>query len=128
MSTVHKVFVSYQHVEPDQTYRDRFEKLFAYQHSIMISKSVQIGDIDENQPVDTVRRVIRDNYLRDSTVTVVLIGQTSQSFMGGVKIQQEYLSGFTMHIKTVLKLIQTTHVKASLITEVEISGNSRNII
>ena len=77
MSTVHKVFVSYQHVQPDQSYRDKFEKLFSQHYEIMISLSVQIGDIDENQPVDTVRRIIRDEYLRDSTVTVVLIGKTT---------------------------------------------------
>ena len=41
----------------------------------MVSQSVQIGDIDANLKVDTIRRKIRDEYLRDSTVTVVLIGE-----------------------------------------------------
>jgi hypothetical protein len=40
----------------------------------MVSKSVQMGDIDLNIMTDTVRQKIRDEYLRDSTVTVVLIG------------------------------------------------------
>jgi hypothetical protein len=40
----------------------------------MISKSVQIGDIDSNLPTERIRQKIRDEYLRDSTVTVVLIG------------------------------------------------------
>jgi len=40
----------------------------------MVSKSVQIGDIDPNLKTDTIRQKIRDKYLRDSTVTVVLIG------------------------------------------------------
>lgn len=71
--TRHKVFVSYHH-DNDQAYRDRFEKLFAGQHDIMVSKSVQDGDIDENLPAETIRQKIRDEYLRDSTVTVVLIG------------------------------------------------------
>ncbi|MDW3191421.1 MAG: TIR domain-containing protein [Cytophagales bacterium] len=62
MSNRHKVFVSYHH-DNDQAYRD------------MISKSVQIGDIDSNLKVETVRQKIRDEYLRDSTVTVVLIGK-----------------------------------------------------
>ncbi|MBP3221863.1 MAG: TIR domain-containing protein [Neisseriaceae bacterium] len=69
----HKVFVSYHHAN-DQQWRDKFENLFAYHHDIMVSKSVQIGDIPENTPTDRIRQIIRNNYLRDSTVTVVLIG------------------------------------------------------
>nr|VFJ69199.1 MAG: MTH538 TIR-like domain (DUF1863) [Candidatus Kentron sp. FW] len=69
----HKVFVSY-HRANDQEYRDRFEALFTNIHDIMVLKSVQIGDIDPSLQTDTVRQKIRDEYLRDSTVTVVLIG------------------------------------------------------
>ena len=69
----HKVFVSYHHAN-DQAYRDDFERLFTQTHNVMISKSVQIGDIDQNLKTETVRQKIRDEYLRDSTVTVVLIG------------------------------------------------------
>lgn len=75
MSTkVHKVFVSYHHTPGDEKYRNDFEKLFAHDDQILISKSVQIGDIDPNLKPDTIRQKIRDEYLRDSTVTVVLIG------------------------------------------------------
>ncbi|HBL52866.1 MAG TPA: hypothetical protein DDZ34_02150 [Syntrophaceae bacterium] len=70
----HKVFVSYHHL-PDQYYRDKFEKFFSLQYDVMISKSVQIGDIDPGLATDTIRDKIRDEYLRDSTVTVVLIGE-----------------------------------------------------
>ena len=73
MSNRHKVFVSYHH-DNDQNYRDLFEGLFSDIHDIMVSKSVQIGDIDPNLKVDTIRQKIRVEYLRDSTVTVVLIG------------------------------------------------------
>jgi hypothetical protein len=69
----HRVFVSYHHAN-DQLYRDQFERLFAQVHDVMVSQSVQIGDIDPNLPTETVRQKIRDEYLRDSTVTVVLIG------------------------------------------------------
>lgn len=69
----HKVFVSYHHAN-DQLYRNHFEKLFSDAHDIMVSKSVQIGEIDPNLPTDSVRQKIRDEYLRDSTVTVVLVG------------------------------------------------------
>jgi hypothetical protein len=69
----HNVFVSYHHSN-DQQYRNKFEQLFSNQYDIIISKSVQIGDINENLPTETIRQKIRDEYLRDSTVTVVLIG------------------------------------------------------
>jgi len=69
----HKVFVSYHHAN-DQYYRDRFETLFTKGYDIMVSKSVQLGDINPYLPTDTIRQKIRDEYLRDSTVTVVLIG------------------------------------------------------
>jgi hypothetical protein len=69
----HKVFVSYHHAN-DQYYRNKFEELFANQYDIMVSRSVQIGDIDPFLRTETIRQKIRDEYLRDSTVTVVLIG------------------------------------------------------
>lgn len=69
----HKVFVSYHHAN-DQAYRDRFEHLFDTYHGIMVPKSVDIGDIPPNLPTETVRQKIREEYLRDSSVTVVLVG------------------------------------------------------
>lgn len=71
--TRHKVFVSYHHAN-DQFYRNLFEEMFANTYGIMVSKSVQIGDIDADLATDTIRQKVRDEYLRDSTVTVVLIG------------------------------------------------------
>lgn len=72
--TRRKVFVSYHHAN-DQLYRNAFENFFAINHGIFISKSVQIGDIDIGNNTDTIRQKIRDEYLSDSTVTVVLIGK-----------------------------------------------------
>jgi hypothetical protein len=69
----HKVFVSYHH-DNDQYYRNLFEGLFSSFYNILVSKSVQIGDIDPNLKTETIRQKIRDEYLKDSTVTVVLIG------------------------------------------------------
>ncbi len=69
----HKVFVSYHHAN-DQYYRNLFENLFSATYDIMVSKSVQIGEISSNLATETIRQKIRDEYLRDSTVTVVLIG------------------------------------------------------
>lgn len=73
MTQIHNVFVSYHHAN-DQHYRDAFEALFSGYYNILISKSVLIGDIDTYLKTDTIRQKIRDEYLRNSTVTVVLIG------------------------------------------------------
>jgi len=70
---VHKVFVSYHH-DNDQYYWDEFEKILI-QSGISIIKSVQLGDIDPGIKTEAVRQKIRDEYLRDSTVTVVLVGK-----------------------------------------------------
>jgi hypothetical protein len=69
----HKVFVSYHHAN-DEAHKNRFELLFGAIGEILVCKSVQLGDIDPNTNTETVRRTIRDDYLRDSTVTVVLVG------------------------------------------------------
>ncbi len=74
IKTKHKVFISYHH-DNDQWDRDRFDKLFSEYYDIFISKSVQIGEIDPYLKTETIRQKIRDEYLRDSTVTIVLIGK-----------------------------------------------------
>ena len=69
----HKVFVSYHH-DNDQSYKDYFKTLFADIYDTMVSKSVEDGDYHPNLKTDTIRQKIRDKNLRDSTVTVVLVG------------------------------------------------------
>ncbi|GCC10895.1 hypothetical protein IPdc08_00934 [archaeon] len=73
MTERHKVFVSY-HNTNDKADRERFERLFADIYDIIVPKSVQIGDIDSNLPAERIIQIIRDEYLRDTTVTVVLVG------------------------------------------------------
>lgn len=70
MTDVHKVFVSYYH-DDDQEYKDRFERMC---RDVIVSKSIQPGDIDTDTNTERVMQRIRDEYLKDSTVTVVLIG------------------------------------------------------
>ena len=70
MTDLHKVFVSYYHDE-DQEYRNRFEKIC---QDVIVSRSIQPGDIDTDTNTERVMQRIRDEYLKDSTVTVVLIG------------------------------------------------------
>ena len=69
----HKVFISYYHRD-DQDYRELFEDSFSEYYDIMVSKSVELGDIDPYLKIETIRQKIRDEYLQDSTVTVVLVG------------------------------------------------------
>ena len=70
----HRVFVSYYHND-DQYHRNLFEGMFSDYHDIMVSESVEIGDIDDTRhSTDQIRQIIRDKYLRKSTVTVVLVG------------------------------------------------------
>ncbi|MBS1575215.1 MAG: TIR domain-containing protein [Bacteroidetes bacterium] len=73
MNNKHKTFISYHHAN-DEQYKIAFKKIFADIHDIIVPWDVEIGDIDPNQKTDTIKRKIRDEYLRDSTVTVVLIG------------------------------------------------------
>lgn len=58
----------------DESYKTAFKKIFADIHDIIIPWDVEIGDIDPNLKTETIRQKIRDEYLKDSTVTVVLIG------------------------------------------------------
>lgn len=73
MSNRHKVFVSYHHAL-DENYKKIFELRFGNAFGAIIPGSVNDGDIDPNLPTDTIRQKIRDKHLRDTSVTVVLIG------------------------------------------------------
>ena len=69
-TTRHKVFVSLH--EKDRKYR----KLFAeHMGADVVDKSVGDGDIDPDLKVDTTRGKIRDEFIADATVTVVLVGR-----------------------------------------------------
>ncbi len=66
----HKVFISFH--EEDMKYKDRFVQKAK---NVIIDKSVDTGDIDDkSRKTDTIRQIIRDEYIRDATVTIVLIG------------------------------------------------------
>ena len=66
----HRVFISYYH--EDQTYKDWFVEEM---RDDIVDESVEDGDIDdENLATETIRQYIRDKFIRDATVTVLLIG------------------------------------------------------
>jgi hypothetical protein len=65
-----KVFISYYH-QDDQYYRNRFEQLFGH---LFINKSVQPGDINTDVSTEYIKRLIQENYISDSSVVIVLVG------------------------------------------------------
>lgn len=69
---MHKVFISYHHAR-EWEYKNRLSA-FAKRHSIFIDRSIDTGAISESRGPDQIRSRIRDHYLRDSTVTIVLVG------------------------------------------------------
>lgn len=69
---MHRVFISYHH-DNDQRYKDELVK-FAEDNSLFIDKSVDTGDIPDDLSDESIRKKIRDEYLRNSTVTIVLVG------------------------------------------------------
>lgn len=66
----HKVFLSYYHAL-DQGYRDIFERQLGH---LFLSKSVGPGDIQANLATEYVKRLIREDYITDSSTVIVLVG------------------------------------------------------
>ena len=69
---MHNVFISYHH-QYDQAHKNELIQL-GKGFSLFIDKSVDTGDISEGLSDQAIREKIRDEYLRDSTVTIVLVG------------------------------------------------------
>lgn len=66
----HKVFISFH--ERDIKYKEDFVRMMGKR---IVDRSVDTGKIDDTGlKTDTVRQKIRDEYIRDATVTIVLIG------------------------------------------------------
>lgn len=66
----HKVFVSFHH--EDESYKHYFCRMLG---NDIVDKSVEDGDIDTRLKTDTIRQYIRDDFIADASVTVVLVGQ-----------------------------------------------------
>lgn len=70
----HKVFISYHH--DDQSEVDRFVMTFDYQRQVLISRALGMTeDIINSIDTDYIMSRIRQLYLQDSTVTIVMIGK-----------------------------------------------------
>lgn len=69
---MHKTFISYHHAN-EQELKDKIIELGSGDD--FVDKSVSDGDIDTNLSEETIMRKIRDDFLGDSTVVIVLIGE-----------------------------------------------------
>ena len=69
---MHRVFISYHH-RNDQFYKEQLLTLNA-RHKIFTDASVDTGEISDDFDDDAIRQKIRDEYLKDSSVTIVLVG------------------------------------------------------
>lgn len=67
-----KTFISYHH-ENEQWAKDKIIEEFGGEDFLDVS--VHDGDIDVGLPEDTIMKKIRNKYLKNSTVTLVIVGQ-----------------------------------------------------
>ncbi len=72
---MHRVFISYHHAN-DQRYKNELKSI--HDNISFFDMSVDTGDIDEGLNDETIRVKIRDEYLKDSTVTIVLVGTNTK--------------------------------------------------
>lgn len=73
----HKVFISYHH-DNDQLYKD-YLSTFGKLNDIFIDISVDTGDIDENLDDQSIRKKIRDEYIKDASVLILLVGTETKN-------------------------------------------------
>ncbi len=72
----HKVFISYHHDDQDEV--GGFIETFDHERNVFIARALGVGmeqDIIDSTDTGYVMRRIRESYLKDSTVTIVLIGK-----------------------------------------------------
>ncbi len=72
---MHKIFISYHH-QLDQKYKNHM--INNWNNIYFIDGSVDTNDIDPDLSPQRIREIIRDDYLRDTSVTVVLVGKCTQ--------------------------------------------------
>lgn len=74
---MHTVFISYHH-DNDQDYKKELLEINT-ENQIFVDGSVDTGDIDDDLSDDRIREIIRDDYLKDSTVTILLVGVATKT-------------------------------------------------
>lgn len=71
---MHKVFISYHHTNDQMYKKDLARRYGGGDDQVFVDRSVNTGDIEDGLPAETIRRKIRDEYLKDTTVLIVLVG------------------------------------------------------
>jgi len=72
VNIVHRIFISYHH-HGDQAYKDSLLRM-NLDTPVFVDGSVDTGDISDDLPSESIRIKIRDEYLRESSVTILLVG------------------------------------------------------
>ena len=112
----HKVFISYHHAY-DQQYKNDLE-VMNDEYGIFINRSVALGDIDDSKDAQTIREIIRDDYLRDTSVLILLVGLETKNRK---HVDWEVFSSMRNSIKNKksgilvvnLPSIGTTHIRST---------------
>ena len=73
---MHRVFISYHHAN-DQWYKNELVR-WGVANEIFEDWSVDTGEISDDLTDEEIREIIRDEYLRSSSVTIVLVGTETQ--------------------------------------------------
>lgn len=74
---MHKVFVSFHH-DNDQKYKDSLVK-WGVENNIFIDGSVDMGEIPDDWTSQQIREYIRDEHLKDTSVTILLVGTETKN-------------------------------------------------
>lgn len=74
---MHKIFISYHHAN-DQYYKEELIRLNRIA-PIFLNGSVETGNVSDVLDDQAIRELIRDDYLRDSTVTILLAGTETKN-------------------------------------------------
>ena len=69
---MHRVFISYHHAN-DQWYKEELIR-WGERYGVFIDGSVHVGDIPDDWDDEKIRITIRDEYLRETSVTILLVG------------------------------------------------------
>jgi len=74
---MHKVFISYHHAN-DQDYKEELLRLNRA-YPMFIDGSMDTGEISDDLDDQAIRQKIRDEYLSDTTVTILLVGTETKN-------------------------------------------------
>jgi hypothetical protein len=76
--TRRKCFISYHHADEREV--QTFIQTFDHNHNVLISRGIgasMAGDIINSENSDYIMRRVREDYLRDSSVTIVMVGRST---------------------------------------------------